>query len=77
MALRVLVEKIGLAGVDVGALSLSKEERASYCNSNWESENEKVALLLPGGPHYGRRGGRCVSHQHFKQVTASRLVSTF
>ena len=46
VALRVLVEKIGLRGVDVGALGLSRQERASHCNSHWEGEHEKVGPLL-------------------------------
>jgi Ca2+ transporting ATPase len=44
VALRVLVEKIGLLGLDMDSLNLSKQERASYCNSNWENENENVSV---------------------------------
>ena len=41
-ALRVLVEKIGLTDVEVEALNLTKQDRATYYNSKWESSYEKA-----------------------------------
>ncbi|XP_044509909.1 calcium-transporting ATPase 3, endoplasmic reticulum-type-like isoform X1 [Mangifera indica] len=48
VALRVLVEKVGLPGFDSmpSALNmLSKHERASYCNHYWENRFKKVSVL--------------------------------
>ncbi|XP_010230478.1 calcium-transporting ATPase 3, endoplasmic reticulum-type isoform X1 [Brachypodium distachyon] len=48
VALRVLVEKVGLPGFDSmpSALNmLSKHERASYCNHYWENQFRKVIFL--------------------------------
>ncbi|XP_020256295.1 calcium-transporting ATPase 3, endoplasmic reticulum-type isoform X2 [Asparagus officinalis] len=48
VALRVLVEKVGLPGFDSmpSALNmLSKHERASYCNRYWEHQFKKISLL--------------------------------
>ncbi|KAI5655174.1 hypothetical protein M9H77_32361 [Catharanthus roseus] len=48
VALRVLVEKIGLPGFDSmpSALNmLSKHERASYCNRYWENQFKKISVL--------------------------------
>ncbi|WOK95600.1 calcium-transporting ATPase 3, endoplasmic reticulum-type isoform X1 [Canna indica] len=48
VALRVLVEKVGLPGFDSmpSALNiLSKHERASYCNRYWEHQFKKVSVL--------------------------------
>lgn len=48
VALRVLVEKVGLPGFDSmpSALNmLTKHERASYCNHYWEHQFKKVSLL--------------------------------
>ncbi|XP_052202251.1 calcium-transporting ATPase 3, endoplasmic reticulum-type [Diospyros lotus] len=48
VALRVLVEKVGLPGFDSmpSALNmLSKHERASYCNRYWENQFKKVSVL--------------------------------
>eukprot|EP00249_Psilotum_nudum_P020077 c27552_g1_i1 orf=73-3078(+) len=48
VALRVLVEKVGMPGFDSmpSALKLlSKPERASYCNQYWEQHFKKVAIL--------------------------------
>lgn len=48
VALRVLVEKVGLPGFDSmpSALNmLSKHERASYCNHYWEHQFKKIAVL--------------------------------
>ena len=42
VALRALVEKIGLTDVDIPSLGLTKAERASFCNSQWEKSYEKV-----------------------------------
>lgn len=58
MALRVLVEKIGLPGVDVGSLSLSRQGRASYCNAHWQGENQKVTFMcLLDGRREPKKGG--------------------
>ncbi|PNT74195.1 hypothetical protein BRADI_1g09810v3 [Brachypodium distachyon] len=48
VALRVLVEKVGLPGFDSmpSALNmLSKHERASYCNHYWENQFRKISVL--------------------------------
>ncbi|KAK4787617.1 hypothetical protein SAY86_011450 [Trapa natans] len=48
VALRVLVEKVGLPGFDPVPASLnvlSKHERASYCNHYWENQLKKVSVL--------------------------------
>ncbi|XP_039140541.1 calcium-transporting ATPase 3, endoplasmic reticulum-type isoform X2 [Dioscorea cayenensis subsp. rotundata] len=48
VALRVLVEKVGLPGFDSmpSALNmLTKHERASYCNRYWEHQFKKISLL--------------------------------
>ncbi|KAL3687065.1 hypothetical protein R1sor_013374 [Riccia sorocarpa] len=48
VALRVLVEKVGLPGFDSmpSALTmLSKQERVSYCNQYWEQQFTKVSVL--------------------------------
>ncbi|XP_010273148.1 PREDICTED: calcium-transporting ATPase 3, endoplasmic reticulum-type isoform X2 [Nelumbo nucifera] len=48
VALRVLVEKVGLPGFDSMPYSLnmlSKHDRASYCNHYWENQFKKVAVL--------------------------------
>ncbi|CAL9121634.1 unnamed protein product [Musa textilis] len=48
VALRVLVEKVGLPGFDSmpSALNiLSKHERASYCNRYWEHQFKKICVL--------------------------------
>ncbi|XP_029123646.1 calcium-transporting ATPase 3, endoplasmic reticulum-type isoform X2 [Elaeis guineensis] len=48
VALRVLVEKVGLPGFDSmpSALNmLSKHERASYCNRYWEHQFKKISVL--------------------------------
>ncbi|XP_020591118.1 calcium-transporting ATPase 3, endoplasmic reticulum-type isoform X1 [Phalaenopsis equestris] len=48
VALRVLVEKVGLPGFDSmpSALNmLSKHERASYCNHYWEHQFKKISVL--------------------------------
>ncbi|KAG6502482.1 hypothetical protein ZIOFF_034761 [Zingiber officinale] len=48
VALRVLVEKVGLPGFDSmpSALNiLSKHERASYCNHYWEHQFKKMSVL--------------------------------
>lgn len=48
VALRVLVEKIGLPGYDSmpSALNmLSKHERASYCNRYWDNQFKKISVL--------------------------------
>ncbi|XP_047324737.1 calcium-transporting ATPase 3, endoplasmic reticulum-type [Impatiens glandulifera] len=48
VALRVLVEKVGLPGFDSMPSSLnmlSKHDRASYCNSYWENQFKKVFVL--------------------------------
>lgn len=45
VALRVLAEKIGLAGYSSmpGALSnLSRRERATFCNDYWQHEYQRV-----------------------------------
>ncbi|CAM6091810.1 unnamed protein product [Calypogeia fissa] len=48
VALRVLVEKVGLPGFDSmpSALTmLGKQDRVSYCNHYWEEQFKKVAVL--------------------------------
>ncbi|KAG0448241.1 hypothetical protein HPP92_027954 [Vanilla planifolia] len=48
VALRVLVEKVGLPGFDSmpSALNmLTKHERASYCNRYWEHQFKKISVL--------------------------------
>uniref|UniRef100_A0A0E0D650 Calcium-transporting ATPase n=1 Tax=Oryza meridionalis TaxID=40149 RepID=A0A0E0D650_9ORYZ len=48
VALRVLVEKVGLPGFDSmpSALNmLTKHERASYCNRYWENQFRKISVL--------------------------------
>ncbi|OAY62961.1 Calcium-transporting ATPase 3, endoplasmic reticulum-type [Ananas comosus] len=48
VALRVLVEKVGLPGFDSmpSALNmLSKHERAAYCNHYWEHQFKKISVL--------------------------------
>eukprot|EP00850_Spirogloea_muscicola_P005663 SM000026S08912 [mRNA] locus=s26:447090:456715:+ [translate_table: standard] len=48
VALRVLAEKVGLPGFDsmpTALTSLSRPERASYCNHHWEQQYTKVATL--------------------------------
>nr|CAB3493366.1 unnamed protein product [Digitaria exilis] len=48
VALRVLVEKVGLPGYDSmpSALNmLTKHERASYCNHYWENQFRKMSVL--------------------------------
>ncbi|KAG2535504.1 hypothetical protein PVAP13_9NG119300 [Panicum virgatum] len=48
VALRVLVEKVGLPGFDSmpSALNmLTKHERASYCNRYWENQFRKISIL--------------------------------
>lgn len=48
VALRVLVEKVGLPGFDSmpSALNmLTKHERASYCNHYWENQFRKISVL--------------------------------
>ncbi|OEL38425.1 Calcium-transporting ATPase 3, endoplasmic reticulum-type [Dichanthelium oligosanthes] len=48
VALRVLVEKVGLPGFDSmpSALNmLTKHERASYCNRYWENQFRKMSVL--------------------------------
>ena len=43
LALRVLTEKIGLLGYGSHALdSLSRVERATYCNDHWQRSYKKV-----------------------------------
>lgn len=42
VALRVLVEKIGLSDVDIENKALTRQDRAAYCNSQWQSTYEKV-----------------------------------
>ena len=43
VALRVLTEKIGLLGYASHALdSLSRVERATYCNDHWQTDYQKV-----------------------------------
>lgn len=42
VALRVLVEKIGLTDVDIPSMGLDREGRASFCNTQWENSYEKV-----------------------------------
>ena len=43
LALRVLTEKIGLLGYAAQALdSLSRVERATYCNDHWQKNYRKV-----------------------------------
>ena len=43
LALRVLSEKIGLLGYASHALdSLSRSERATYCNDHWQQSYKKV-----------------------------------
>ena len=43
LALRVLAEKIGLLGYAARALdTLSKTERATYCNDHWQHDYKKV-----------------------------------
>ena len=44
LALRVLAEKIGLLGYAARALdTLSKTERATYCNDHWQHDYKKVS----------------------------------
>lgn len=46
LALRVLTEKIGLLGYAARALdSLSRAERATYCNDHWQQDYRKVSTL--------------------------------
>ncbi|PKI72457.1 hypothetical protein CRG98_007124 [Punica granatum] len=48
VALRVLVEKVGLPGFDSMPTALnvlSKHDRASYCNHYWENQFKKVSVL--------------------------------
>ncbi|XP_020402506.1 calcium-transporting ATPase 3, endoplasmic reticulum-type [Zea mays] len=48
VALRVLVEKVGLPGFDSMPSSLNmltKHERASYCNHYWENQFRKISVL--------------------------------
>ena len=46
LALRVLTEKIGLLGYAARALdSLSRVERATYCNDHWQQDYRKVACM--------------------------------
>ncbi|KMZ56023.1 Sarcoplasmic/endoplasmic reticulum calcium ATPase 1 [Zostera marina] len=48
VALRVLVEKVGLPGFDSmpAALNmLTKHERSSYCNNYWDHQFKKISLL--------------------------------
>ncbi|WVZ60446.1 hypothetical protein U9M48_010466 [Paspalum notatum var. saurae] len=55
VALRVLVEKVGLPGFDSmpSALNmLTKHERASYCNRYWENQFRKVMCLILFGLLY-------------------------
>ena len=56
LALRVLAEKIGLLGYAARALdTLSKTERATYCNDHWQHDYKKVIvspLTLP--PPFGK-----------------------
>lgn len=47
VALRVLVEKIGLTDVDLASMELDKRGRALFCNSQWERSYEKVCCLAP------------------------------
>ena len=47
LALRVLTEKIGLLGYGSQALdSLSRAERATYCNDHWQHDYRKVCKLF-------------------------------
>ena len=47
LALRVLAEKIGLLGYAARALdTLSKTERATYCNDHWQHDYKKVIVSL-------------------------------
>ncbi len=47
LALRVLTEKIGLLGYGSQALdSLSRAERATYCNDHWQNDYRKVRKLF-------------------------------
>ncbi|KAL3141521.1 Calcium-transporting ATPase 3, endoplasmic reticulum-type [Trebouxia sp. C0010 RCD-2024] len=46
LALRVLTEKIGLPGYGSHALdSLSRVERATYCNDHWQQSYKKISTL--------------------------------
>ena len=46
LALRVLTEKIGLLRYAAHALdSLSRVERATYCNDHWQQHYRKVSRL--------------------------------
>lgn len=45
LALRVLAEKIGLLGYAAHALdTLSRTERATYCNDHWQHDYKKVTI---------------------------------
>ena len=46
VALRTLVEKIGLTDVDIPSMGLTKAEGASFCNSQWEKSYEKVRSII-------------------------------
>ena len=49
LALRVLSEKIGLLGYASHALdSLSRSERATYCNDHWQQSYKKVNNNMEG-----------------------------
>lgn len=43
VALRVLVEKIGLPSSLGTPVQLSKQERAAFCNSHWQQQYQKVS----------------------------------
>ena len=47
MALRVLVEKIGLptSAVQPAPMDMPKQEKADYCNRHWQQEFQEVCLL--------------------------------
>lgn len=48
MALRVLVEKLGLPGYSPmpdALTKLSRQERSSFCNDHWGRELRRLALL--------------------------------